>query len=66
MKDYEPSAEFVSKVMAAVNAYEASDTRRTVLGSRPLQYAVCAGGVLLAIVNILRGAFMFIYPVLCR
>ena len=71
MRDFEPTDNFVSKVMADVHAYE--ETKRlditkmeTLLFSRPLRYALSTGGVLLGIVNIVRMASTFISPALCR
>jgi hypothetical protein len=71
MRDFEPTDKFVSRVMADIHAYEASrrfnKTRLEVLlFSRPVRYALSAGGVLLGIVNIIRIAFVFISPALCR
>jgi len=71
MRDFEPADNFVPRVMAAVQAYEASrrlDTTRkeALLLSRPLRYALSAAGVMLAIVNIVRMASTFIAPALCR
>jgi hypothetical protein len=71
MRDFEPADSFVPRVMEAVHAYEASrrlDTasKEALFLSRPLRYALSGGGVLLAIVNIVRMASTFIAPALCR
>jgi hypothetical protein len=71
MRDFEPSDHFVPRVMADIHAYEASrrlDVTKTEghLFSRPLRYALSAGGVLLGVVNIIRMAFTLISPTLCR
>jgi hypothetical protein len=71
MKDFEPTDNFVPRVMADVHAYEASRRLKikkmeVLLFSRPLRYALSAGGVLLSIANIIRMASTFISPALCR
>jgi len=71
MRDFEPTDNFVPRVMADINAYEASrrlDITKTevLLFSRPLRYAMSAGGVLLGILNIIRMASTFVSPALCR
>jgi hypothetical protein len=70
MKDFEPTDNFVPRVMAGVHAYEASrrlDITKTewFLFSRPLRYALSAGGILLGILNIIRISFTLISPALC-
>jgi hypothetical protein len=71
MKDFEPTDNFVPRVMADIHAYEASrqlDITKTegLLFSRPLRYALSAGGILLGILNIIRISFTLISPALCR
>ena len=71
MKDFEPTDNFVPRVMADIHAYEASrrlDVTKTegLLFSRPLRYALSAGGILLGILNIIRISFTLISPALCR
>ena len=71
MKKYEPSRDFVSKVMKDIYAYE--ETREVkpwlsqrLLSSRPLYYVTSAGGILLGIFNIVRLYFSVFAPALCR
>jgi hypothetical protein len=71
MKKYEPSGDFVSKVMKDIYAYE--ETREVkpwlfqrLLSSRPLYYAASAGGILFGIFNIVRLYFSVFAPALCR
>jgi hypothetical protein len=71
MKDFEPTDNFIPRVMADIHAYEASrrlDVTKTegLLFSRPLRYALSAGGILLGILNIIRISFTLISPALCR
>jgi hypothetical protein len=71
MKDFEPTDNFVPRVMADIHAYEASrgldiKRRESLLFSKPLRYALSAGGMLLGMVNIIRIASMFVSPALCR
>ena len=54
MKEFEPSRDFVSRVMQSVHAYERSQEPapsffERVLSSRPLRYALSGGGVLMGI-----------------
>jgi len=70
MKDFEPTDNFVPGVMADIHAYEASrrlEITKTegLLFSRPLRYALSAGGILLGILNIIRISFTLISPALC-
>ncbi len=71
MKKYEPSRDFVSKVMKDI--YACKETREVepwlfqrLLSSRPLYYATSAGGILLGIFNIVRLYFSVFAPALCR
>jgi len=55
MKVFEPSADFVSRVMRSAHAYEASrrkstELRECLLASKPLRYAMSWWGVLFGIV----------------
>ncbi len=45
-RKYEPSPQFVGRVMAQVHAFEARKASlfRRLLASRPLRYALAAGG----------------------
>ena len=70
MKEFEPSPEFVSRVMERVHAYEASRrrTRRMVsrlYHSRSFRIAVTAGGLLVAAANLVRLYLMFFAPLAC-
>jgi hypothetical protein len=71
MENFEPTDNFVPRVMSDIQAYEASRSlditrRELLLFSKPLRYALSAGGVLLGLVNIVRIASTFISPALCR
>jgi hypothetical protein len=71
MEDFEPTDNFVPRVMADIHAYEASrgldiTRKESLLFSKPLRYALSAGGILLGIVNVIRIASTFISPALCR
>lgn len=70
MKNYEPSANFVSRVMNDVRAYEASKRTLTrmerLLSSGHMRYALAACGALFALDNIFRVAFLFFSPAICR
>ena len=70
MKNFEPTNQFVPRVMARVRAYEAArslDTARTerLLFAGPVRFALSAGGALLGIVNLARILFTFVSPALC-
>lgn len=71
MKEFKPSEDFVSRVMENVHACEkkskdiVSLTERLV-SSRPIRYALSAGGVLLGIWNLVRLYFTVFAPVVCR
>jgi hypothetical protein len=54
MKEFEPSKDFVSRVMRNVHAYERSQAFKRrflgkILASRPFRYAVSGGGVIIGI-----------------
>ena len=71
MKDFKPSDDFVSRVMADIDAYEASsrfDIAKAELlqSSRLVRYILSAGGIALSIVNIFRIISSYISPALCR
>lgn len=70
MKDFEPADDFVTRVMSGVHAYEKmkdpEKTKAVLRLSKPVFYALSAGGILLWILNFLRIAFAFISPALCR
>lgn len=55
MKEFEPSTDFVSRVMQNVHAYEHLQEEKPplfdrVLASRPLRYAMSGGGIFVGIV----------------
>lgn len=59
MKEFEPSRDFVSQVMRNVREYEDARTNAVPLSSRLLaiksvRFAVSAGGLLLALANLMR------------
>lgn len=72
MSDFEPTGDFVSRVMSDVRVYERSRhfAIRTESGwivfSRVFRYALSVGGVLFAAANILRIASTLIAPAVCR
>ncbi len=71
MKEFKPSATFVSGVMEAVRAYEESRdeafTRsQRFLSSPPVRYAVSAAGILAGIANLVRLYMTVFSPVVCR
>ncbi len=70
MKDFEPSGNFVSRVMADVRAFEASKRQTQaptghLLSSVPARYALAACGALFALDNVFRMAFLFFSPATC-
>lgn len=70
MKRFDPSPEFVSKVMERVHAYEASRRRARRMAlrlyhSRSFRIAVTAVGLLVAAVNLVRLYAMFFAPLAC-
>lgn len=52
-KEYEPSADFVDKVMARVYLLEARKVtlREHLFTSRPIRYVLAGGGTILGILN---------------
>lgn len=71
MKKFEPSCDFVSKVMEDVYLYQKRreaklQFSRRLLSSKPLRYAISAGGVLLGVLNIIRFYYFILAPVVCR
>jgi hypothetical protein len=70
MSDFNPSADFVSRVMAEVKSYETvleqrSSSHRSFPFSRPAVLALSSGGVLLAIFNIIRMVVAIMTPAYC-
>ncbi|MBI5233032.1 MAG: hypothetical protein HY880_01620 [Deltaproteobacteria bacterium] len=71
MKEFEPSKDFVSRVMKSVHDYERMQAKDAVLvpslfSLRSVRYAMSAGGLLLGIANLIRLYFTLFSPVLCR
>lgn len=71
MKKFEPSRNFVSRVMQDVRAYEASRNpdaswSRMFLSTRFARYALSAAGGLLGIINLVRIYLTLFSPVVCR
>jgi hypothetical protein len=71
MKEFEPSRDFVRKVMQGVRACEAgkSDqamTAERMLSSRLVRITLSTGGALIGIINLIRIPLIFLSPALCR
>jgi hypothetical protein len=59
MREFEPSRDFVSKVMKRIRDYEEGRASNMPLSNRlvgfkSIRYAVSVGGLLLALVNLMR------------
>ncbi len=70
MRNFEPTPNFISRVMADVRAYEAAISPGTSRAERFLlagsvRYALSAAGGLLGIVNLARIVLTFISPAPC-
>jgi hypothetical protein len=70
MDSFKPSADFVARTMERVRSYETAMIKEKVqtnesLLSKPLLFALSAGGVLLGILNIVRMAWSLIAPAAC-
>jgi hypothetical protein len=69
MKEFEPSPDFVSRVMASIpakhQAHAVPDPWLAVTLSRPLRWAVTLGGGLIAGVNMIRMMASILAPSLC-
>ncbi|HTY64730.1 MAG TPA: hypothetical protein VMG30_20950 [Acidobacteriota bacterium] len=70
MVDFEPSAEFVSRTMESIRSYEkergdGKDRLDAFLFSKRVRIALAVGGVLLAMLNLIRIASTLIAPALC-
>jgi hypothetical protein len=70
MRDFEPSADFVSRTMKLVRAYEGElseprDRLNAILLSRRMRFALSIGAVLLGMLNLIRIASTLIAPALC-
>lgn len=71
MKEFEPSRDFVSRVMLKVHAYEedrivAKSLGERLLSSYTLRLAFSSGATLLGIFNLIRLYFSLLSPVVCR
>ena len=70
MREFEPSPEFVSRIMERVHAYELSRRKAQraasrLYHSRSFRIAVTAGGLLVAAANMVRLYLMFFAPLAC-
>jgi hypothetical protein len=70
MRDFKPSADFVSRTMESVRAYDqdmgvSSDRLHAFLLSRRMRFALCVGAILLGMLNLVRIASTLIAPALC-
>ncbi len=70
MAEFEPSRDFVTRIMKDVRAYETEMTKHreripSFVLSRPVFSIVSAGGILLGICNLIRMALILISPVPC-
>jgi hypothetical protein len=71
MKDFEPSSNFVARVMENVRDYEGTRKMEEPLGqrllaSRTLRFVFSSGAALLGILNLIRLYFSVLSPVVCR
>ncbi len=71
MKKFEPSADFVSRVMGGVSAYEAQKKKNGFRLQKfqvpPVyKYALSGGGIILGLVNFLRIYLAVFSPVACK
>ena len=71
MKEFEPSSNFVARVMAEVQDYEGmkimeQSLSRRLLASRTLRFAFSSVAALLGILNLIRLYFSLLSPVVCR
>ena len=71
MKKFEPSSDFVSRVMGEVLAYEATKKKNGFRAQRlpvsPVyKYALSGGGIVLGLINFIRIYFSVFSPVACR
>jgi hypothetical protein len=71
MKEFEPSRQFIAKVMKEVRAIEAAQSQKAlpqhVLFASPLAtYAVSAAGAFLGIANLIRMYATIFSPTVCR
>lgn len=72
MKEFEPSPDFVDRVMAAVRAETDSAVTPDVppvsrwITSTPLRWSLVLGGAVVTLINLLRMLASVFAPVLCR
>jgi hypothetical protein len=71
MMEFEPSRDFVARVMADVRDYERTGKMKAPLGqrllsSRTLRFVFSSGAALLGIINLIRLYFSVLSPVVCR
>lgn len=71
MEKFEPSQNFVARVMNDVRVYELSlqavpTFSIRLLGSRPARWAISAAAMLLGSWNLIRLYLSFLAPVVCR
>jgi hypothetical protein len=71
MKEFEPSSNFVARVMYEVRDYEGMNMikeplSQRLLSSRMLRFVFSSGAVLLGILNLIRLYFSVLSPVVCK
>lgn len=71
MKKFEPSKDFVSRVMRRIFEYEENKRAMprfsgTLFPTALLRYSMAGGGVLLGIINLIRLYYPVFSPVVCR
>ncbi|MBI5591515.1 MAG: hypothetical protein HY881_13640 [Deltaproteobacteria bacterium] len=73
MKEFEPSRDFVWKVMQSVRASQAKARAgnrpmipELLLSSRLVRVSLSAGGAMIGIINLIRISLIFLSPTLCR
>ena len=70
MADFEPSIDFIVRTMEGIRSYERdlSDKGSRIpefLLSKPIIYALCAGGFLFAILNYVGMVSTLVFPAVC-
>ena len=71
MKDFEPSSNFVARVMENVRDYEwtrkiEAPLGQRLLASRTFRFVFSSGAALLGILNLIRLFFSVLSPIVCR
>jgi hypothetical protein len=71
MKEFEPSRDFVARVMQDVHAYEGAKIAieplgQRLLASRAFRLVFSSGAALLGVLNLVRLYFTVLSPVVCR